>query len=154
MFIAKEIMISPVISIREHQTLQEVVELLAKNRLSGLPVVDEEGKVKGIISDTDIVRYSQQISVVPLANLSGWISPHADVSDLVSMRKGIDTLHRTTVEQVMTKKVYTAKEDEPITEVAALMNRRRINRVPIVDDEGKLVGIITRADMVQCMAKF
>jgi CBS domain-containing protein len=90
---------------------------------------------------------------VPLSNLSGWISPYAEVSDLASMRKGFDLLHRTAVSQVMTKKVYTAHEDAPANEVAELMNRRKINRVPVVDSDDKLKGIITRSDMVQCMAK-
>ncbi len=151
---AKEVMTTPVVSVTEDKTLQDVIELLSKHRLSGLPVVDREGMLKGIISDTDIVRYSQKISIVPKADLSGWVSPYADVSDLVTIQRGRDILHNAAVGEVMTKKVYTAKEDDSANEVARLMNRRRINRVPIVDSRGKLVGIITRADIVQCMAKF
>ena len=52
----------------------------------------------------------------------------------------------------MTRKVYTATEDTPVTELARLMSRRRINRVPIVDAAGKLIGIVTRADLVKSMA--
>ncbi len=150
---AKEIMTTPVVSVTEDNTLQDVIELLAKHRFSGLPVVDRENMLKGIISDTDIVRYSQKISIVPKADLSGWISPYADVSDLVTIQRGRDVLHNATVGEVMTGKAYTAKEDDPVNVVSRLMNRRRINRVPIVDSKGKLVGIITRADIVQCMAK-
>ncbi|MFU8794551.1 MAG: CBS domain-containing protein, partial [Dethiobacteria bacterium] len=58
----------------------------------------------------------------------------------------------TRVGQIMTKKVYTINEDAQAKEVALLMNRRKINRVPVVDSDGKLVGIITRSDMVQCLA--
>lgn len=88
MYTAKEIMSSPAVSVTVEQTLQDVIEILAKNRFSGVPVVDNENKVIGVISDTDIIRYSHQISVVPLSNLSGWISPHVDISDLATMRKG------------------------------------------------------------------
>jgi len=153
MYKAKEIMSAPAISVNENQTLQEVLELLAKHRFSGVPVVDAENKVIGVISDTDIIRYSHQINVIPLSNLSGWISPYADISDLASIRKGYELLTKTKTSQVMTKKVYTVNEDAEANEVAQLMNRRKINRVPVVNSEGKLVGIITRADMVQCMAK-
>ena len=153
MYSAKEIMSSPAVSVNVEQTLQDVIEILAKNRFSGVPVVDKENKVIGVISDTDIIRYSHQISVVPLSNLSGWISPHVDISDLATMRKGFELLHKTKVNEVMTKKVFTIHEGDTATDVAQLMNKRRINRVPVVDDDGKLVGIVTRGDMVQCMAK-
>jgi CBS domain-containing protein len=149
---AKDIMTAPVTSATEDQSLKEVLELLARERFSGVPVVDKNGKAVGVISDTDIIRYSQQLSVIPLSNLSGWISPYAEISDLASMRKGVDLLHKTTVSQVMTKKIYTILQDASASDVAKLMNRRKINRVPVVDENGKLVGIITRADIVQCMA--
>jgi len=153
MYTAKDIMNSPVVSIGGGRTLQETIELLAEHRISGMPVTDAEDKVLGIISDTDIIRYSQTINIVPKTNLSGWISPYADVSELTSMQKGMDNLRHTTVGEVMTKKVYTVTEDANVNDVAQLMSRRKINRVPVVDRSGKLVGIITRADMVHCLAK-
>jgi CBS domain-containing protein len=151
--LAREIMTTPVLSITEDQSIKEVIDLLAANKFSGVPVVDSSNTVVGIISDTDIVRYSHQLSVIPFTDLSGWISPYADISDLASLRKGIDLLTTTKVAQVMTKKVLTAGEDTDISEIAKLMSRRKINRVPIVDRDGKLVGIITRADLVNNMAK-
>ncbi len=150
---AKDIMSSPATCISEDKTLQEAIELLAEKRFSGIPVINAENKVIGIISDTDIIRYSQQLSVVPLSNLSGWVSPYAEITDLASMRKGLTLLHKTKVSQVMTKKVFTIHQEASATDVAQLMNRRKINRVPVIDDDGKLVGIVTRADIVQCMAK-
>ena len=153
MYTVKDIMSSPASSVNAEQTLQDVIELLAKHRFSGVPVVDADNKVIGVISDTDIIRYSQTISIIPLSNLSGWISPYADISDLTSVRKGFELLHKTKVDQVMTKKVYTIGEDATATDVAQVMNRRKINRVPVVDNDEKLVGIVTRSDMVQCIAK-
>jgi len=65
---------------------------------------------------------------------------------------GIDLLARTKVSELMKKKVYTAGEVTALIEIAGLMSRRQINRVPIVNREGKLTGIITRADMVRSIA--
>ena len=151
--LAREIMTTPVVSVTGEHTIKEVVDLLAGNHFSGCPVVDSDNKVIGIISDTDIVRYSQQVNVIPFTDLSGWISPYADIADLATLRKGIDQLATTRVADVMTKKVFTAREDTPAPEIAALMIRRKINRVPIVDAEEKLIGIVTRADLVHHMAK-
>jgi len=153
MYKAKDIMSEPAISTTEDKSLQEVLEMMAENNFSGIPVVDTDNKVIGIISNTDIIRYSQQTSVIPLSNLSGWISPYADISDLASVRKGFEMLRKTKVGQIMTKKVFTVSADTDATEIAKLMNQRKINRIPIVDNGGKLVGIVTRGDMVQCMAK-
>lgn len=154
MFLAKDIMSSPTINVSEEQTVKEALDLLAKHNISGLPVVDADSKVVGIISDTDIIRYSQQKNVLPQISITGWVSPYTEVDDIASVRSGFELLHRTKIGQVMTKKVYSVSEDTAATDVAKLMNRRKINRVPVVDGSGKLVGIVTRADMVQCMANF
>jgi CBS domain-containing protein len=145
-------MTAPVISVTEDQTLKDLTELLAKHKFSGVPVVDANNTVVGIISNTDIVCYSQQVNVIPFTDLSGWISPHTDIADMASLRQGIDLLGKTRVSQVMTKKVHTVVEDSTAEEIARLMCRRNINRVPVVDRQGKLVGIVTRADLVKNMA--
>ncbi len=152
MYIAKDIMSSPTISISKEQTVKEALDLLAKHGISGLPIVDENDKVVGIISDTDIIRYSQQKSIVPHTGSSFWISPYSEIEELASVRSGFELLHKTKLENIMTKKVYSVTEDTPASDVAKLMNRRKINRIPVVSDDGKLIGIVTRADMVQCMA--
>lgn len=154
MFTAKEIMSSPAVSIKEDQTVKEALDVLAERNFSGLIVVDKDDKVVGVISDTDIIRYSQRKSVVPQSSFSFWTSPYTEIDDIASIREGFEMLHRTLTSQVMTKKVYTVKKDTPATDVAKLMNRRNINRVPVIDDEGKLAGIITRSDVVQCLANF
>lgn len=149
---ASDVMTSSVISVTEDQTLKEVIELLARHKFSGLPVVDKGNKVIGIISETDIVRYSHKVSVIPFADLSGWISPYTDVADMASLRKGVDLLTKTKVSQVMTRKVFTVTADTDSHDVAVMMSRRNINRVPVVDGDGKLLGIVTRADIVSNLA--
>lgn len=148
----KDIMSSPAVSITSDLTIKEALDLLADRNISGVPVVDSEDKVIGIISDTDIIKYAHQNSVVTHTNLSGWISPYVDVGDLASVKKGFDRLGTSLVEKVMTKKVFTINQDTDAGEAAKLMNRRNINRVPVVDSAGKLVGMVTRADIVKCMA--
>lgn len=148
----KDIMSSPAIAITGNQTVKEALDILADRNISGIPVVDETDKVIGIISDTDIIKYAHQHNVVPHSSLSGWVSPYVDINELASVKKGFDQLATMKVNNVMTKKVYTISEDVEAGEAAKLMNRRNINRVPAVDTEGKLAGIVTRADIVKCMA--
>ncbi len=150
---ARDIMSTAVVSITEQQTLQEAIELMARYNISGLPVTDEHHVLVGIISNTDIIRYSQQVSVVPLMDLSGWVSPHTNIADIASLRKGIDLLANTAVSRLMKKKVYTASENTEIIDLARLMSQRKINRIPILDPDRKLIGIVTRTDLVRSLAK-
>jgi len=145
-------MTTDVISITGDETLQQALDLMNRHNISGLPVTDARNVLTGIISNTDIIHYAQTENVVPLFDLSGWISPHTDIKDLASVRRGVDLLSKTKVSKLMKKKVYTAGEETPLIEIARLMSRRQINRVPIVDREGRLTGIVTRADLVRSIA--
>ncbi len=149
---AKDIMSRNVISITGEKTLQEAVDLMARHNISGLPVTDDRNVLTGIISNTDIISYSQKLNVVPLFDPSGWISPHAEIGDLATLRRGIDMLAGTKVSKLMKKKIYTAGEESDLIKIAGLMSRRQVNRIPIVDREGRLTGIVTRADMVKSIA--
>ena len=149
---AADIMTHAVVSVKPDQTLEEAVQLLSKNNISGLPVVDSENKVVGIMSETDIVKYSSSLHVVSLINSSRWISPHTDVSQLTSIKKGFEKLSETRVEAVMSKKVVCVKKNTSGEEIARLMKKSKVNRLPVEDENGKLVGIITRGNLVNYLA--
>lgn len=152
-FVAREIMTAPVIIVGPEAKLAEAVKVMAEKNISGLPVVDEDNRVIGIISEADIVDYAGKTQAVRLFGSSGWISPYDDRIGSTSYRKGFELLANTPVEKVMARKVTTVKEDTPGLEVARVMNRKKINRVPVVDASGRLVGLITRADMVRALAE-
>jgi CBS domain-containing protein len=152
MFLARDIMTASTISIKKDDNVKAALDLLAKHNISGLPVVDEGHRVVGIISGSDILRYSQHKKVIPKSSSSFWVSPYTETEDIAMVRSGFEILHRTVISDVMTSKVFTVHEDAPISEVAKLMINRTINRVPVLDLEGKLIGIISRADIVKFMA--
>ena len=152
MFLARDIMTAPTISVSKDNNVKAALDLLAEHNISGPPVIDNDGKVVGILSGSDIIRYSQQKKVVPVSSISFWVSPYSETDDIASVRNGFEILHRTIIENLMTRKVYTVSMDTPISEVAKLMINRKINRVPVVDNDGKLAGIISRADLVKFMA--
>jgi CBS domain-containing protein len=153
MFLARDIMVKSIVTVKKNQTVKEALDLLAKHNVSGLPVVDDAGKVVGVISGTDIMQYSYLKQVVPQTGVPFWISPYLEVDDIASIRQGFEVLHRTMIETVMTKKVYTVTEETPVSEIAKLLIKRKINRVPVVNHHHKLTGIITRTDLVKFMAE-
>lgn len=149
---ASEIMSTHVISVTMDSNVGEAVELFAKNSINGLPVVDKENRVVGMITERDVLEYSNQLHVIPLIAFSGWVSPYTDVTNIAFFEKGFKSLLTTKVEKVMSKKVVMVRKDTPVHEITSLMIQKEVNRVPVVDEAGRLIGIIARSDIIQYLA--
>lgn len=150
---AKDIMSRKVITITENETLKEAIDLLTTHRFGGLPVVDEEGLLKGAINITDIVQYAKKIDEKPLVNLSRWFSSRSEDVDMFYSSKSREAMKKALVKEAMTENIITAGEEEPMQELAKMMKRHRTNRIHIVDEEGQVVGIVTRSDIVLGISK-
>lgn len=142
---ARDIMTKDVKTISEEMTLAEAGEVLVTNGISGAPVVDNQGKLVGMLSEADLMDEKKRKAVIPRMALFGlWVVPDKLVQE--AYKEGFYI----TVRDVMSKNVVTAEEDTPVGELVALMVEKRINRIPIVRD-GKLVGIVTRHDILRAM---
>lgn len=142
----REVMSSPVVTVRLTTPLKDVARLLVDNKVSGLPVVDVDGTVLGVVSEADfLIKEQGQDSVRhrPLARLIG---------DSRASRLQLDKVRATTAADAMTGPAITIESNRPITEAARVMTQRKVNRLPVVDGE-RLVGIITRADLVRAYAR-
>jgi len=145
------LMKTSVISTTPEATLEEVINVLSTNKISGLPVVDPDNKVIGIITEKVILEFSGSTHAIPLIGSSGWISPHTDVTTTTSFKKGYELLSNFTVDKVMASEPISVKKDMSIAKVANLM--KKVNHIPVVDEEGKLIGIISRSDLVDYLVK-
>ena len=150
---AVEIMTSPVITVTPETSIAVAIDLMASHNISGVPVVNEAEAVVGIVSEADIVKYASRTHVIPLISSSKWVSPYTQITDIASFRKGFEILKKSKVKDVMYSKVATVKENATGEEIARIMTRRRVNRVPVVDASGKILGIITRANLVKYLAE-
>lgn len=142
---AAEIMVANVITVTPEQTVQEVAEILLDRRISGLPVVNAAGELVGIVSEGDLMR---RVDAGTEHRRSWWLR-------LLMGREGLAEEyvreHARKVADVMTRSVITASPDTPIGEIADLLERNAIKRVPIVKDR-KVVGIVSRANLIQALA--
>jgi CBS domain-containing protein len=131
------------ITIARDADLHEAARILSENRISGAPVVDEQGRVIGVISEADLLTLAglkrEHTFKDVLRNILGEPVP--------ARKRG------NKVEDVMSFPPITAKADDDIGDVAEILDNRRIKRLPVVDDNGKLVGIIARADIVRALVK-
>ena len=142
---ARDVMVSPVITANPSSSVKEVAKTFLEHRISAVPVVDDHGKIVGIVSEGDLLHRAEAGTQ---RQHSWWLLGFI----------GGDTLafeyikaHARTVAEVMTTNVITAAPDTPLHEIAALLEKKCIKRVPIVED-GQLVGIVSRANLVQAVA--
>jgi CBS-domain-containing membrane protein len=131
-------------------TVQAAAKLLAENHISGMPVVDSEGQVIGMISEGDLLHRAE-IGTDAEADgqrRSWWLEFLASTRELASTYV---KEHAHTVRDVMSTTVLSVAEDTPLAEVANLLERRHIKRVPVLRD-GKLVGIVSRSNLIRALA--
>lgn len=150
---AKDIMSTSLLTITGDETLKEAIDLLTTHRIGGLPVVDDADNLIGAISVTDIVQFAKSVDEKPLVNLSRWFSPKTEDLDMFYSKKSREAMKEARVKEVMNEGVIKAREDEPLNELARMMKRRRTNRLHIVDDQGKIIGIVTRSDILLGLSK-
>lgn len=130
-------------------SIAEVARRMHQNGISGLPVIDGNGDLAGIITETDIISHEIQVDTpafVPF--LDAIIRMPWDTSD--------DDLRRvlaTTAGQLMTHPVYSVTVDATVRDVATLMFERKVNPVPVLDRDNRVVGIVSRSDIVQLIAE-
>jgi CBS domain-containing protein len=142
----RDAMTQSVISVRPETPLKEVARLLVDNRISGVPVVDAAGAVLGVVSEADFLTKqlgSEAVTHARFARILG--ESRATRAQLVK-------LGAVTAGEAMTAPAVIVAPGRPISEAAAIMHARDVNRLPVVDD-GQLVGMITRADLVRAFVQ-
>lgn len=144
---AGDVMTRQVHFVRAETPLGEVARLLAAHHISGVPVVDEQQQVIGIVSEADLIDEEKRRVPLPRAALFGLFPVPEDVLQ-DAFRRGMEL----TAGDVMTKRVITVGEAAPLAELAERMLARRVNRLPVVRD-GRLVGIVSRGDLVRALAE-
>lgn len=142
--LARDVMTSQVVSVNSKTSLAQAIELMVKLKVSGLPVVDDQGQLVGILSEGDLLRRAELGTERKRPRwLEFLLGPGAIAEDYVKT-------HARRVDEVMTEHVYSVTELTPLAEVVSLMNSHHIKRVPVVRD-GLPVGIISRADLVRAL---
>ncbi len=141
-----DIMTHPVITVMPETTIGEAAELMIRHRISGLPVVNAAGEVMGIVTEGDLLRRAETGTE---RRRSRWleflIAPGRLASEYAHA-------HGRRVGEVMTDAVISVGSDDPVADLIEVMERRRIKRVPVID-EGRLIGIVSRANLVHALVR-
>jgi CBS-domain-containing membrane protein len=142
---ARDVMVSPVVTVTPSTSVKDVAKLFLKHSFSAVPVVDDKGAIVGIVSETDLMSRAE---IGTERQRSWWLRLLMDDRALAA---DYIKSHGVRVAEVMTLDVITASPDAPLRDVATLLEKHSIKRVPIVEN-GHLVGILSRANLVQALA--
>jgi CBS domain-containing protein len=143
-----DVMERDVVSVHPETGVQELARLMHERHIGGAPVIDDEGRLVGIVTDGDLIAEDADIHAPPQIDIFGAIVY------LGSFHKYEERLRKAvgaSVGDVMTTRVHTVHPGDSVRRAATLMRDHKINRVPVVDDEGRLVGLITRTDIVHSL---
>jgi CBS domain-containing protein len=142
---ARDLMTTSVITVAPDSLVRDAARTMLDKHISAVPVVDADGKLVGIVSEGDLLHRAEAGTE---RRRSWWLymvaTPEALAQDYVKS-------HAVHVRDVMTSRLVTAAPETPVSEIAELLERRRIKRVPIVSG-GKVVGIVSRADILRGVA--
>lgn len=141
-----EIMTREVKTLSAEATLREAAELLTLQQISGAPVVDEQGTLVGILSESDLLNEAKKRAALPRVAAFGlFMAPEESLMRIY--HDGATLL----VKSVMNTSVVTVTEDTPVPTAVQLLLTRKINRLPVLSDGGTLIGIVTREDLLKAV---
>ena len=137
----KDVMSTHVIAVRRSAQYKEMAAMLHRMRLSAFPVIDEDNRVIGVVSETDLLTKEALEGSVP-RTVQGLTRQR--------VRSQVDGV---TAADLMTKPAVTISPDQTVTDAARLMYNRRVKRLPVVSGDGTLIGIVTRSDVLSVYSK-
>ena len=141
---ASDVMTRSVVTVTQDATIVDAAKLMISHRISGVPVVEREGRLVGIVTEGDLLRRAETGTERHRSAWSGWFSPNS--------RLAVDYIksHARRVADIMTRELVSVGELATLGEIADLLETKRIKRVPVVTDE-KIVGIVSRSDLLRVL---
>ena len=137
----RDVMSTHVIAARESATFKEMAAMLRNQRVSAFPVIDDDNKVIGVVSETDL-----------LTKEALELNMHGPLQGLMRQRER-SKVNGVTAADLMTKPAVTIGPDEPVAHAARLMYNQRVKRLPVISDDGVLIGIVTRSDVLSVYSR-
>lgn len=133
-----------VVTVTADMDIYEAGRLMIRNKVSGLPVVDERGRLCGIITQADLLS----LAGIPRGHVFNEV-----VMRYVLQRPAPQLRTAKKVGDIMTRDVITVSPSTTVKTIASILNKKGIKRVPVVDDEGRVIGIVSRGDIVRIVCE-
>lgn len=149
MLTAKDIMTKKVITVKPDTSIEELASILVKHGISGMPVVDKEGRLYGIVTEHDLISQNKRLHIPTVVN---FLDAAIYLESSKKFEAEVKRLAATKVSEIATRKVITISEDTPIVDIATIMSEQKVHLLPVVKS-GKVVGIVGKRDVVKAVAR-
>lgn len=144
--LAKDIMTKDVFTIHKDDKVEDAIKLLLEKNISGLPVVDDEFKIVGIVTEGDLIYRSKNFHFPLYYSI---FDSYIFLENPSMIEEQLEKMTGYKISDVMTKNVCTAMENASLNDISTLMTEKDVNRIPIVDQNDKLIGIVARKDIIK-----
>jgi len=146
---AGDIMTTEVITVKKDTPLKDLAKILYNHNINGVPVVDDDGSLIGIICESDLIRKDKKLHIPTVVTIFDGVfyleSPK-------KIEKEFKRISATTVEDLYTKKTVTVDEKTPLNEIATIMTQKKVYTIPVMDGD-RMVGVIGKADLIRTLVE-
>ena len=146
---AKDIMTRDVHSVTPDTSVEELARLFAEKGVNAMPVIDEGGRLRGIVTETDLVRLDQPLHLPRVVSIFDWV---LYLEREKNFQEEVEKIAARRVEEICAQKVVTCTPETPVREIAAIMVDKGVHLLPVVDG-GKVVGVVARLDIIRSMGQ-
>ena len=147
MLTARDIMTPDVVSVSLDTSLKDLAAKFVETRFSNLPVLDGDGNLVGIISETDLIEQHKPLHIPTVMTLFDWVFT---LGSEKRFQEEVDRVTAATVGELYRKDPITCSPEDSVRDLAVLMGQHKVHLLPVVDDQ-KMVGVVARLDLIKVM---
>lgn len=146
---AREVMTTDIVTVRRETSIRELAELFTTRRIGSIPVVDDNGSLIGIVSESDLIEQDKNFHIPTVISLFDWI---IYLESEKKFEKELKRMTAQTVGDIFTDDVVTVSPDTPVSDIADIMSSKKIHCLPVVEGN-RIVGIVSRIDLIRTMIR-
>ena len=143
---ARDIMTEDVITVQPETLIRELAEIFITRNISGVPVVDREGKVLGIATESDLIFHSKRLTVPPVLTI---LDSFIFLNSPEKMEKELRKIGAASVVDIYTAPPLTITPETALDEIASLMTEKQVHTLPVLDEDGTMIGIVGKKDIIR-----
>ncbi|WP_027714635.1 CBS domain-containing protein [Desulfuromonas sp. TF] len=146
---AKDIMTRTVHSVTADTDVEELARLFVTKGVSAMPVLDEAGRLEGVVTETDLVEQDKPLHIPTVISIFDWV---LYLESEKNFREEVEKITARKVGDICTREVVTCTPDTPVSEIASLMIEKKAHLIPVVEEK-KVVGVVARLDIIRSMGQ-
>jgi CBS domain-containing protein len=146
---ARDIMTTDIITVKKETSIRELAELFTRYRIGNIPVVDAQGRLIGIVSESDLIEQDKNFHIPTVISLFDWI---IYLESDKKFEKELKKMTAQTVGDIYTGEVETVSPETPVSDIADIMSSKKIHSLPVVEGD-RMIGIVSRIDLIRSMTR-